>query len=265
MAAKRHYRRQDELRALLIDEGVRLLLESNPGDRDVVTFTRVFDRVEQAGHARVTKGSVLGPGRVWSSQQEFQRDVEVATAAVVGNIDGEMSATLVAAAGVLDQLDLRTKAGRARGVQQLCRVAGEAYFTELLESKTWRLWIGLWGRMASTVADGADGEGLGASLRQAQEGTLDQLVEKLYAPLAELVGLQGRSEYGSTEGALAHLAIAIVGVTDGLAIHHRLFPEHFAPIGRPTGPNGEIEQWHPFANTLEALINRFLEPAPGRR
>ncbi len=105
-------------------------------------------------------------------------------------------------------------------------------------------------------------EGLGASLRSAQLGTLDRLVDDLYRPLAQVVGFRGKPELGTTDEALRRMAVAIVGLTDGLAIHHRLFPEHFSPIDRPLGPGGENQPWHPFAMALEAIILQYIEPDP---
>jgi hypothetical protein len=261
MDGKRPYRRQDELRELLISHGVELLLESSPADRDAVTLARVFERVQQAGQPRVTKGSVLGVGRVWPSQREFQRDVEIAAAELLGGIEDQLGASMAAAASVLEQVNLRTKAGRMRAAQQLCRAAGQAYFEELVGSRVWRLWVGLWGRMAVTT-DEIAAEGLGASLRQAQSGSLERLVSQLYAPLAELVDYRGKPEYGTTKVALDHLAVAVLGLTDGTAIHQRLFPEHFELVERFTGPEGEPELWHPFSIALDALVHQYLEPAP---
>ena len=258
---KRPYRRAEELRELLVTEGVQLLLEADLADGEAVTFARVFERVEQSGHARVTKGSVLGPGRVWSSQKDFQREVETATAALLRDIGGEMTASLEAATEVLATADLASEPGRIAAVHQLCRAAGTAYFTELLTSRTWKLWVGLWGKTAASSGD-INAEGLGASLRSAQLGTLDRLVEELYRPLAQVVGFRGKPEYGSTDEALRAMSIAIVGLTDGMAIHHRLFPEHFNPLDRPTGPGGEPQAWHPFAVALEAIILQFIEPDP---
>jgi hypothetical protein len=263
MELKRHYRRQQDLREMLINEGVQMLLEADPAERDVVTFARVFERIERAGYARVTKGSVLGPGRAWASQRDFQLDVEAATARALADIDVELAATLAAAGEVLAHADLATRVGRARAVQQLCRVAGEAYFVQLTSEKTWRLWIGLWARAAST-ADTGERRGIGAALKRAQTEATTQLIGAVYAPLAELVGYRGRSEFGSTDDALSHLAVAVMGVADGLALRQRLAPEDFVLIGRPTGPNGEREPWHPYAIALEALVNQFLEPAPRR-
>jgi len=260
-AAKRPYRRAEELRELLVAEGVQLLLESDLADGDAVTFARVFERVERAGHPRVTKGSVLGPGRVWSSQKEFQREVETATAGALLDIGNEMSASLEAATAVLAEADLTTVAGRTDAVRQLCRAAGTAYFTQLLGSRTWKLWVGLWGKVASSSGD-ISLEGLGASLRRAQLGTLDRLVDDLYRPLAQVVGFRGRAEFGTTDEALRRMAVAIVALTDGMAIHHRLFPEHFTPVDRPTGPGGEAQPWHPFASALEAIIGQYIEPDP---
>lgn len=268
MAPKRHYRRAGELRELLIGEGVELLLESNPGDREVVTFARVLERINRGGGPPVTRGSVVGPGRPWSSQLDFQREVEIAAAARLGDIEAEVGATLAVAARVLERADLTSRAGRQRALQQLCREAGQRYFTELVGSSTWQLWVGLWGRTAAGPAKGSKPgrrprpEGLGAALQQAQSATLEQLVSQLYGPLAEIVGYRARADYGTTDKALSHLAVAVVGLADGMAIHHRLFPDHFAPVGRRTGPGGEIEPWHPFAIALEAIVNQYVEPGP---
>lgn len=244
---------------MLLAEGVQLLLESNPTNCGPVSFARVLERANGAGAPHISRGSVLGAGRAWPSIAAFQSEVEVAAAAVLADIGPVLAATQMAAAAVLDRANLRSQAGRLKAVQQLCRVAGETYFCELVASDTWRLWVGLWNRMGAASGEVAD-SALGAALRRAQSSSHQQLVQQLYAPLAEVLRFCGRPEFGSTPDALAQMATAIMAVADGLAIHHRLSPESLAPIDRPTGPRGRPEPWHPFAIALEALVMQYLMP-----
>jgi hypothetical protein len=263
MEHKRHYRRQQDLRELLINEGVRLMLEADPAERDAVTFARVFDRIEQAGYPRVTKGSVLGAGRTWASQRAYQLDVEAATARALADIDVELTATMAAATAVLENADLTTKAGRAHALRQLCRVAGEASFIEFTAAESWRLWIGLWGRTVSKDHPGGDSHVV-AALKDAQTAIITQLVTQVHTPLAQLVGYRPRPELGSPDDTMHRLAVAIVAISDGLALRERLAPDDFAYVDRPTGPHGQSEPWHPFSLALEALVNQHLEPDPKR-
>jgi len=262
MKPKRHYRRQDELRALLVSEGVQLLLEADAADSEVVTFSRVFERIERAGHPRVTKGSILGPDRTWPSQRQFRADVEAATARALSEVHIELHETLAAAATILDGADTSTKAGRADAVRQLCRVAGERSFVELVGSKPWQ-WFGLWVKAASTH-DLDDQAGIRVALKGAQAAISRGLAEQVYAPLVELLGYQARAEYGSTDQALRLLVVAVIALGDGLVIRERLSPDDLVPIHRPTGPGGRLQPWHPFSIALEALVNQYLEPAPRR-
>ena len=73
-------RTRAELRALLLDAGVEVLLEEGLGTgAEHLTFKRVFDRVAATSGFRVTNASVIG--RIWDNQAEFQSAVLTSVAA----------------------------------------------------------------------------------------------------------------------------------------------------------------------------------------
>lgn len=253
----RIYRSQAELRDLLVDQGVQLLVDEGfqPGN---LTLARVFERVERAGLPRVTKGSVLGTDRIWPTQKEFQLDVEVEVVHRWADSESELPPTLSAAAEVLQAANLSTAQGRQAAVRQLCRVAGRANFEANRASRLWKLMIALWGREASNPETDKDHRVAEAISVAAQQVTL-QIIDEIYRPLVEIVGYRGRPEFGSTENALRLLAVSGYALNDGFILRDE-FTASSGNLVLATGTDGHAEPWTEFSIGLEALVNRFLEP-----
>jgi len=56
-------------------------------------------------------------------------------------------------------------------------------------------------------------------------------------------------------------AMAVIAYSEGCSLRQRT-SDHIEMMIRPTGPNGEDQEWSLFAVGLEALVHQFLEPDP---
>ncbi|MBV8462367.1 MAG: hypothetical protein JO368_03680, partial [Acidimicrobiales bacterium] len=102
-------RSREELRELLVNAGVELLIDEGLGSgAGHLTFKRVFEWLEQNAGVRVTNASVIG--RIWDNQSDYQTDVLVAIASTDGTemVDAAFRALRPALAG----FDRRTIEGR---------------------------------------------------------------------------------------------------------------------------------------------------------
>ena len=144
---------REELRSLLLRVGVEMLIEEGLGTgAEALTFKRVFDEVETRFGLRVSNASVIG--RIWDDTAEFQSDV---LAAVVSDEnEQEIDATVAAALQIFQSADLSTLESRRKTMTELCRVTGAIHFEELTRSRTWQLFLGIWGSAASRNASSVD-------------------------------------------------------------------------------------------------------------
>ena len=102
---RQHRQSREELRALLLETGRRILREQGlSSGAETLTFKTVFDRVEEEAAIRVTNGSVIG--RVWENQAEFQADVLVTIA--LDDHHEQIDFGLEAARSMLNDVDLST-------------------------------------------------------------------------------------------------------------------------------------------------------------
>ncbi|HEY5109180.1 MAG TPA: hypothetical protein VII96_06170, partial [Acidimicrobiales bacterium] len=66
--------RRDELKELLVEVGLDLLIEEGLArGTERLTFKRVFDRAADERGVRVTNASVIG--RIWTDMADYQADV----------------------------------------------------------------------------------------------------------------------------------------------------------------------------------------------
>jgi hypothetical protein len=248
---------RDQLRTLLIETGRTLLVEEGLGTGvDTLTFKRVFERVEADTGRRLSNASIIR--RVWENQADYQADV-LATIASQDGL-GEFGETFAALIPIFDSLDLSTPEARLRSVREFCRVGGAANILVRLESPGWWLWISVW---ALAMADHLrpDEQRLGyqarirAALLEGYQG-LTQLWEDAYAELATAIGMRIREPL-----TVRQFTVAIGALAEGCSLRQRLDPE-MVGILRPTGPDGEDQEWTVFAIGLEALQQHFFEPDP---
>jgi hypothetical protein len=245
-------RTRDELHQLVLHVGIELLLEEGLGTgAEHLTFKRVFERLAATSGVRVTNASVIG--RIWVSQDEFQIDVLSSIAGNEGSQSFEQS--LVALALVLEAADRSTVESRWQTLREMCRVGGAANLDALVTSRTWPSWVGVW----ALVMAGTDNE--------RKRPLVDALVDgyemitnnngESYATMSHFLGLRVRSPL-----TLRQFTIAADALAEGCALRDPVDQTSTRCIVRPTGPNGEDQEWTLFGVGLEALADEFFEPDP---
>jgi hypothetical protein len=248
---------REELRLLLLDTGRTLLIEEGLGTGiDTLTFKRVFERVEADTGRRISNASVIR--RVWENLADYQADVLVTIASQDGL--GEFHETFTALAPVFASIDLSSAEARERSVREVCRVGGAANILALLESPHWSLWIAVWA-LATAENLQPDGQRLDHQLRIRQallegyEGTT-RLWEDAYDSLVQALGLRPRAPL-----TVRQFTVTVGALAEGCSLRQRLDPD-MDGILRPTGPDGEDQEWSVFAIGLEALQRLYFEPDP---
>lgn len=249
-------RRRDELRTLLLQTGRSLVIEEGLGvGVQSLTFKKVFDRVEVETGRRLSNASVIG--RIWQNQADYQADVLAMIAATDGL--GEFDATMAALAPLIDSLDVSTPEARARALREVCRIGGAASILRLLESPNWSVWIAVWALAVGSDAQGRDQIRYQRRIRDAlfrgYEG-FTSLWESAYVALADLVGMRIRAPLSARQ-----LSVAVGALAEGCSLRQRVDPD-LGGIVRPTGPDGQDQEWTLFGIGLEALIMHFFEPDP---
>ncbi len=242
---------RDELRATLLETGREILhqegLETGSNN---LTFKRVFERVEQQSGRRLTNASVIR--RVWQNQAEFQADVLVSIAQDENRPETER--TIGAVAVLLNDLDLSTVESRARSLREMCRVAGAASTDAIAGSSNWQLWISVVA-MATATNSPDQKRRIQAALIEGYEA-VTKFWDETYAPLMDLFGVRLRQP-----GSMRQFTIAVTAYSQGCSLRARI-DGSIEIVVRPTGPNGEDQDWTLFAIGLEALVHQFFEPDP---
>jgi hypothetical protein len=247
---------REDLRTLLIATGRRLVIEEGLGvGVETLTFKKVFTRVEAETGLRLSNASVIR--RVWENQADYQADVLATIAATDGL--GEFEATVRALGPLIDNLDLSTPDSRRRSLSEVCRVGGAANIVQLLESPHWSTWVAVWTLATAQDVEGHDQLRHQQRIRDALfEGYagFTSLWEGAYGALARLVGMRVRAPL-----TMRQLSVAVGALAEGCSLRERVDP-HLQGITRPTGVDGEAQDWTLFGIGLEALCLHFLEPDP---
>ena len=246
----RHTR--DELRELILETGRTMLKEEGlSSGAAALTFKRVFARIEQDTGVRVTNASVIR--RVWDSQSDFQTDVLVRVAQ--GQNAAEIDAAEEVIGPIVSSITLTTLESREQALRDLCRLAGELNARAVRESVNWPLLIGVWAQTAT--GDQSEGrKRIEASLLSAFDGFTAR-IEAIYGGMAALLGLRLREQF-----TLRDFVIAEDSLSEGYGIRDRLDDSSMRMVVRPTGPNGEPQEWTIFAVALEGLVRQFFEFDP---
>ena len=240
-----------ELRSMLLEAALEILRDEGLHTGSVnITFKRVCDRVRVRTGIQVTNGSVIK--RIWENQAEFQADVLVAVANDLSR--PELGLIFNALGPLLNEADLSTSESRARLVQQVCRVGGEANAVTTAESPNYPLWMHVVAT-AITTSDTQQRERILLVLREGYT-SFTKMWEESFTALAALLGLRIRPESD-----MSQIVRVLVGLDQGFSLRHRINGT-IEYVTRPTGPNGENEDWTLFALGLEALVHQFFEPDP---
>jgi len=247
-----HQRRsRGELHDILLQEGREILNDEGieTGSSNL-TFKRVFDRVEAKTGDRITNASVIR--RIWDNQADFQTDVLVSIAQ--DEARPEAGGALDAIGSILGALDLTSPESRAIAVREICRVGGTASSAAIDQSVNWPLWINVVA-MATATASPVQQQRIKKGLAKGYESVAD-LWKKNFEALVALLGLRLRPRC-----TLDQFVLAVVAFSEGCSLRQRV-SDHIEVLIRPTGPNGEDQEWSLFAFGLEALVHQFLEPDP---
>ena len=242
---------RDELRSTMLEEGREILYQEGlEAGSSNLTFKRVFERVEKKTGVRLTNASVIK--RVWENQADFQADVLVAIAKDEGRPEAE--STVQAIATLFSDLDLSTVESRTRAVREVCRVAGAANSSAIANSTNWTLWIGVVA-MATATSTPDQRRRIKASLMEGYT-SVSKFWNDNFARLVELLGLRIRQP-----STMAQFTMAVIAYSEGCSLRQRT-SDHIELMIRPTGPNGDDQEWSLFAVGLEAIVHQFLEPDP---
>jgi hypothetical protein len=242
---------REELRATLLEAGREILFEEGleTGSANL-TFKRVFERVEDKTGLRVTNASVIR--RVWDNQADYQADVLVTIAHDEGRPEADSAVQAVAA--VLDGVDLSTPESRTRALQEVCRVGGAASSNAIANSASLSLWISVVA-IATSTALPDERRRIQAALQEGYDA-VSKFWEETYAALADLLRVRIRPPW-----TMQHFVMAVTALSEGCSLRDRV-SGNIERITRPTGPNGEDQEWTLFASGLEALVRQFFEPTP---
>jgi hypothetical protein len=248
---------REDLRRLLVQSGRTILIEEGLGiGTETLTFKRVFDRVEADTGLRLSNASVIR--RVWENLADYRADVLATIAAEDGL--GEYDRTIQALAPIVAELDLSTPEARERSLREVFRRGGAVNILALLESPNWSLWIGVWAMAMTDALEGGERplrhhERIRASLLEGYEG-FTQLWEGAYTRLAAILGVRIRPPL-----TVRQFAVAVGALAEGCSLRQRLDPK-MQGILRPTGPEGEEQEWTLFGIGMDALQQLFFEPDP---
>ena len=246
-------RSREELRASLVEEGREIVFtEGLEAGASNLTFKRVFDQMEAKTGIRITNASVIK--RIWENQADFQAEVLVSVArdeARRARGSGQRVMTMLAG------LDMTTPESRMVALREVCRVEGNASSAAIDESTNWSLWLSV-----VAMANGTAQPEVRARIKAAlAEGYLavTRFWSDNFIVLSSLLGLRIRHPLTMDQFSAAAIAYA-----EGCALR-QLISNDVAMTTRPTGPNGEDQEWSPYAIGMEAFVHQFLEPDPDFR
>jgi hypothetical protein len=241
-----------ELRTLFIDTGWAILREEGLGaGAEALTFKRVRERVEADSGIHITNASLIG--RVWDDQFDYQTDVLATIAA--DDSTSEIEDTMSELAPVLARMDASSEVSREATMREVCRISAASNTKALRQSADWSLWIGIW----AVTAVGSAPERrrrIEAALEKAYQLVTERM-EGIYRAGMEFVGYRIR-----TGLSVRQFTIAVAALAEGCVLRDRVDSVNMNGIIRPTGPNGEDQEWTLFGLALEALAHQFFELEP---
>lgn len=250
---KRPRQSREDLRALLLAAGRSILLEEGLGSvADALNFKRAFDRVESETGITLSNASVIG--RVWDNLADYQTDVLVALASDTSRSNVPDVAERVAA--VLADRDLSTTTARSEALTEVCRVVGEALSDALRRSASWSVWINVW--TMATSSDVPDRHQRVLSTLMESYDTINKQGEEAFGGLMTLFGYRVKEPL-----TVPQFLNAVGALSEGCSLRDRVDAKMLG-ILRPTGPDGEEQEWTIFGIGLHALVLEFFELDPRR-
>ena len=204
--------------------------------------------------ADVPRGSAY---RLWQDdnftpQQSYRRAVQVAVLERAGQGVESMTAKFKETRDEYSvYLESDDPEDRDWAFRTILRIVANHSFERLDGSRCWRLYQALRG---CVVAKTAPGVAALDAVRRGEEAQIEAYAA-MYDEIAKVYGARIREPYTMKEFATCAFALnqgIASKVTEGFRRRD---------ITRPTGRNGEDEDWTLFAVGLEALVDQFFEPA----
>lgn len=243
---------RDELRTLFVEAGLAILREDGLGTSgESLTFKRARERVEADTGIHVTNASLIG--RVWENQFDYQTDVLAVAAS--DDSASEIEDTLRVVSPVLVSMDATSEESRRLTMREICRLSAAANTKALSESTDWLLWIGIWA--ATAVGSSPERRTRIDDALKLSYLQVTARMEDFYRAGLDFIGYRVRD--GLT---VRQFTIAVAALAEGCVLRDRVDAQHMNGIKRPTGPEGEVQEWTLFGLALEALSNAFFEPDP---
>ena len=157
---------------------------------------------------------------------------------------------ILAAARVVVDADLTSLEGRRAAAVEVIRVACEAHIDALGRAPKSDINLGLRGLSVSRLPMD-EGSLAAARVRQVYEEFATRW-DFVFMQTFAVIGVRLRP--GLTVRQLSMLAISL---TEGFSIWERVDPSMTRHILRPTGPNGEKQEWTLFSLGVEGLVWQF--------
>ena len=131
---------------------------------------------------------------------------------------------------------------------------GNASGTAIDESANWQLWIGVIA-MATSAASPELQARIKAAIADEYE-SVTRFWSKNFIALVNLLGYRIRHPWS-----MDHFSTAAIAFAEGCALR-QLASRDVDMVTRQTGPNGQDQEWSPYATGMEALVNQYLGPDP---
>ena len=190
---------------------------------------------------------------MWIDQADFQSEIMARVVAGTNEV-GQLGAALDLLAPLLVTFDLTTPGSRWAALVEITRLAGEVAIRSRVGTRNWELWVGVWVVTVTNPGNKSD-----PKLRQALADGLEETGEawdQLFEAIMDRLGLRLRQ--GLT---LRQLTESTGAMAAGYALRQASRDEAQV-FGRPTGPDGELQEWTLLGIGLEALAAQFLEIDP---
>ena len=243
-------RKRHELESLILEMGRQLIAEQGLGTgAEHLSFKAVFDQLEVRQSVRVTNASVIG--RIWDSQEDFQRAV---LRSVAAGDALDLSPTVDCVMAVIAAADLSSVEGRRRALMDACRLGSAATSESMRSSTGWSTWLALWSLHAAEGSDKSDPE-IATLLRSTAARTAEQVAE-LASSAFDALGFDFAPGLDLTV-----VTAAIGSFTHGAFLNADSYDAPARGLPMPTGPNGDVEDWTLMGIGIHSIVERCCVPA----
>ena len=246
MFAPRKRLKAAESRRALLDAGFELLEERGvaPG-LDRVTLK---EAIERSGVPRSTAYRLYESGR--GQLEEFRADL-LSDLDVV-DVQPSLDRVVEILAEVRPLIDSQDPDQMAAGLRELIRAASNRNLETVLASLPWRLYMS----SLAAVDTGPSGDRTTNETFREAAKQFGQSYVGLFEHLAAMFGLRARAPLTFSD-----LGVTLAAISEGVALRVATDPR-LASVKRPTGPNGELQNWNAAGCATETLMLTWLEADP---